>query len=114
MSESGLCGAATTASEVEAPEVTATSGSASERTFVIGVATPQGTYTVCYCPTHSSCDGPEDFTHTAGTLTVRGPTGGEDDTCIAGVTCTAGPFTGESLSPRALSVVSMKTRIQRP
>ena len=38
------------------------------------------------------------FSHSAGDLTVRGPTSGENQACTAGIVCTLGPFSGTGLT----------------
>ena len=73
-------------------------GPVNSKTFSIGRSTNIGQYEICYCPNYQSCVLDTSFTHTAGTLTVRGPTGTEFQFCTAGVACTMGPFTGLVLS----------------
>merc|ERR1719506_3522079 len=78
-------------------------GSAVAQTFEPGTGSLQGVYRVCYCPAYddgggTACDGDAEYTHQAGSLDIRGPVGGEDKACTAGVQCTVGPFTGQTLS----------------
>jgi hypothetical protein len=72
--------------------------SAAEKTLNIGKGTTEGEYLVCYCPNYQSCTFARFYTHPAGTLHVRGPTGLEPQSCKAGYQCTLGPFTGHHLS----------------
>jgi hypothetical protein len=68
------------------------------------MASLQGIFTVCFCPTYDSlggtatCDADVEFIHAAGQLTVAGPVGNEDQQCTAGIACTLGPFAGIALA----------------
>ncbi|CAE7528646.1 unnamed protein product [Symbiodinium sp. CCMP2592] len=68
-----------------------------------------GRYVVCYCADYSAaagahadaatfCTQDAEFSHAAGTVAVRGPMGGEDQVCTAGVPCVLGTFHGQGLA----------------
>ena len=68
-----------------------------------------GTWRLCYCTANfGGCDDASDFVSDAGLLTVVGPDDQhQDQTCIVGVACTLGPFTGEGLgNTDSISLVS--------
>ena len=91
------CRAAASTSFGENPADT-TSGTAGSRQFDVAVPAEQGFFYICYCATHSvGCSATTDFTHEAGILVVRGPAGGEDQSCRAGVACVL-QVTGQTLA----------------
>eukprot|EP00438_Fugacium_kawagutii_P024899 Skav220466 [mRNA] locus=scaffold3371:141367:147052:- [translate_table: standard] len=59
-----------------------------------------GTYQLCWCaptvstPSERSCDRPESFRISAGSLTMRGPLSNQDRTCVSGQTCAFGGIYG--------------------
>ena len=74
--------------------------------FNVGVASVEGEYEVCYCSNYDillgggvACNQDSEFTHLAGSMEVRGPTGSEDVLLKAGVAQTLGPFTGCGINP---------------
>ena len=100
--DSALCSAATTTAQsvnfvYPRAGVSVNSGP-TQKTFALGTGSLQGVFRACYCPSYNGCDDNADFTHQAGFITVRGPTGSENQACIAGVQCTLGSFTGQTLS----------------
>ena len=60
------------------------SGADTAKDFSLGTGSLQGIYRVCYCPSVGSCDDDADFTHEEGSLTVRGPVGGEAEAALLG------------------------------
>ena len=64
-----------------------------------------GTYQLCWCaPTWSiesmqSCDSPESFRISAGSVTIRGPMSHQDRTCVSGQTCALGDIYGLYIHP---------------
>ncbi|CAE7357104.1 unnamed protein product, partial [Symbiodinium necroappetens] len=106
---SGLCGFSVVVTEFGASRVAATSGNSSYRSFDLAEATEAGRYVVCYCADYSAaagahadaatfCTQDAEFSHAAGTVVVRGPMGGEDQVCTAGVPCVLGTFHGQGLA----------------
>jgi hypothetical protein len=104
----GLCGVSSYSTDFVPNRQQTFGGNDTVRTFV-AMAYLEAKYLVCYCadfdanvgvnPTSATvCSDNVEYSHQAGTLTVRGPVGLEDYTCYTGIACTLGPFHGQALA----------------